>query len=83
MPSATQNEINGDDAKVLLANGCFRRFMKERKSLLLRKLSMHSSKQKFYTLRVKQPMREEGCLVSGLEMTTKCHEIKWSSEEVE
>ena len=23
LPSATQNELNGDDAKVLLANGCF------------------------------------------------------------
>ena len=23
MPSATQNEINGDDARTLLANGCF------------------------------------------------------------
>ncbi|HAL77829.1 MAG TPA: glutamate dehydrogenase, partial [Parabacteroides distasonis] len=23
MPSATQNELNGDDAKTLLANGCF------------------------------------------------------------
>ena len=55
LPSATQNEINGDDAKKLIANGVMA--VSEGANMLLPlKQSAYSKMQRFCMLRVRQPM---------------------------
>ena len=54
LPSATQNELNGDDAKKLVANGVIA-VSKVQTCLLLRKLSKYSRMLRFFTLRERLP----------------------------
>ena len=57
MPSATQNELDGDDARTLLANGCFA--VSEGANMPSTPEAIDNSSQtKFYMLRVKPPMQE-------------------------
>lgn len=58
MPSATQNELDGDDARYLAWPTAVSPFRKVQICLLLPKLSNNSSQPKFYMLRVKPPMQE-------------------------
>ena len=81
MPSATQNELNGDDARALLANGCF---------AVSEGANMPSTPE---AIRVFQDAKilyapgkaanAGGVSVSGLEMTQNAQKLSWSSEEVD
>ena len=81
MPSATQNEINGDDAKALVANGVI---------AVSEGANMPSTPE---AIRVFQDAKilyapgkaanAGGVSVSGLEMTQNSIKLSWSQEEVD
>ena len=81
LPSATQNEINGDDAKALIANGVF---------AVSEGANMPSTPE---AIRVFQDAKilyapgkaanAGGVSVSGLEMTQNSIKLSWSAEEVD
>ena len=72
LPSATQNEINGDDAKKLIANGVM---------AVSEGANMPSTPE---AIRVFQEAANAGGVsVSGLEMTQNSIKLSWSAEEVD
>ena len=81
MPSATQNEINGDDAKALVANGVI---------AVSEGANMPSTPE---AIRVFQDAKilyapgkaanAGGVSVSGLEITQNSIKLSWSQEEVD
>lgn len=80
-PSATQNEIDGNDAKVLAANGC---------KLVVEGANMPSTKEaievylsKGIVLCPGKAANAGGVAVSGLEMTQNSIRTSWSREEVD
>lgn len=81
MPSATQNELNGDDAKTLIANGCF---------AISEGANMPSTPEavdEFLAAKVLyapgKAANAGGVSVSGLEMTQNSMKLSWSREEVD
>lgn len=81
MPSATQNELNGDDAKTLIANGCF---------AVSEGANMPSTPEaidEFLAAKILyapgKAANAGGVSVSGLEMTQNAMKLSWSSEEVD
>ena len=81
MPSATQNEINGEEARTLLANGCF---------AVTEGANMPSTPEAidaFLNARILyapgKAANAGGVSVSGLEMTQNSQKLSWSSEEVD
>ena len=81
MPSATQNEINGEEARTLLANGCF---------AVSEGANMPSTPEAidaFLNARILyapgKAANAGGVSVSGLEMTQNSQKLSWSSEEVD
>ena len=81
LPSATQNELNGDHARQLVANGCIA--VSEGANMpSTRKPSKYSRMQKSFMLRVKAA-NAGGVSVSGLEMTQNSIKLSWSAEEVD
>ena len=81
MPSATQNELNGDDAKTLLANGCFA--ISEGANMP----STPEAIEEFLAAKVLyapgNAANAGGVSVSGLEMTQNSIKLCWSREEVD
>ena len=81
MPSATQNELNGDDAKTLLANGCFA--ISEGANMP----STPEAIEEFLAAKVLyapgKAANAGGVSVSGLEMTQNSIKLSWSREEVD
>lgn len=81
MPSATQNEINGEDARTLLSNGCFA--VSEGANMP----STPEAVDAFIGARILyapgKAANAGGVSVSGLEMTQNSQKISWSSEEVD
>ncbi len=81
MPSATQNEINGDEAKTLLANGCIA--VSEGANMP----STPEAVDAFLNARILyapgKAANAGGVSVSGLEMTQNSQKLSWSSEEVD
>ena len=81
MPSATQNELNGDDAKTLIANGCFA--ISEGANLP----STPEAVEEFLAAKVLyapgKAANAGGVSVSGLEMTQNSMKLSWSREEVD
>ena len=80
-PSATQNEINGDDAKTLLANGC---------KLVAEGANMPSTPEAIEQFIEKKIMygpakaaNAGGVATSGLEMSQNSMRISWTREEVD
>ena len=80
-PSATQNEINGDDAKTLLANGC---------TLVAEGANMPSTPEAIEQFIEKKIMygpakaaNAGGVATSGLEMSQNSMRISWTREEVD
>lgn len=80
LPCATQNELNGDDAATLLANGCI---------LVAEGANMPSTpeaKNLFIENRILygpgKAANAGGVAVSGLEMTQNSMRLAWSHEEV-
>ena len=81
MPSATQNEIDGDDARALLANGCF---------AVSEGANMRSTPEavnEFLNAKILyapgKAANAGGVSVSGLEMTQNSIKLSWSREEVD
>lgn len=81
MPSATQNEINGEEARTLLANGC---------SAVSEGANMPSTPEAvaaFIDAKILyapgKAANAGGVSVSGLEMTQNAQKMSWSSEEVD
>lgn len=81
MPSATQNEINGEEARTLLANGCFA--VSEGANMP----STPEAIEAFLNARILyapgKAANAGGVSVSGLEMTQNSQKLSWSSEEVD
>lgn len=81
MPSATQNEIDGDDARALLKNGCF---------AVSEGANMPSTPEaiaEFLNAKILyapgKAANAGGVSVSGLEMTQNSIKLSWSKEEVD
>lgn len=81
LPSATQNELNGDDAKTLLANGCFA--VSEGANMP----STPEAIEAFLTAKILyapgKAANAGGVSTSGLEMTQNAMHLGWSAEEVD
>jgi glutamate dehydrogenase (NADP+) len=80
-PSATQNEIDGDDAKTLLDNGCF---------LVSEGANMPSTPEAVDRFLAKKILygpgkaaNAGGVATSGLEMSQNAMRMSWSREEVD
>ncbi len=81
MPCATQNEINGDDARKLVANGC---------SCVAEGANMPSTPEAISVFQAHRLLYSPGkasnaggVATSGLEMTQNSIRQKWSAEEVD
>ncbi len=81
LPCATQNELNGDDAKKLIANGC----------ILVAEISNMGCTPEAVEVFLKNKLlfgpgkavNAGGVATSGLEMTQNSMKINWSAEEVD
>ena len=81
-PSATQNELNGDEAKALIANGC---------NLVSEGANMPSTPDaieaflstKGFQYAPGKAANAGGVATSGLEMSQNSGRLSWSSEEVD
>ena len=81
MPSATQNELDGDDARALLANGCFA--VSEGANMP----STPEAIKEFLNAKILyapgKAANAGGVSVSGLEMAQNSQKLSWSAEEVD
>ncbi len=81
MPSATQNEIDGDDAHALIANGCIA--VSEGANMP----STPDAIREFQKARILyapgKAANAGGVSVSGLEMAQNSQKLSWSAEEVD
>ncbi len=81
MPSATQNEIDGDDARALLANGCIA--VSEGANMP----STPEAIKEFLNAKILyapgKAANAGGVAVSGLEMAQNSQKISWTAEEVD
>ena len=81
MPSATQNDIDGDDARALLANGCFA--VSEGANMP----STPEAIEEFLKAKILyapgKAANAGGVSVSGLEMTQNSIKLSWTKEEVD
>jgi glutamate dehydrogenase (NADP+) len=80
-PSATQNEINGDDAKTLLDNGCF--VVSEGANMPSTPEAVDLFVEKGILYGPGKAANAGGVAVSGLEMSQNSMRIDWSREEVD
>jgi len=81
LPCATQNELNGDDAKALIANGCF---------CVAEGANMPSTPEavtEFQNAKILfapgKASNAGGVATSGLEMSQNSLRLSWTSEEVD
>ncbi len=81
LPSATQNELNGDDAKTLLANGCI---------AVSEGANMPSTPEAIAEFQAAKILyapgkaaNAGGVATSGLEMTQNSMRLNWTREEVD
>ena len=81
LPSATQNELNGDDAKALLANGCIA--VSEGANMPSTPEAVHEFLNAKILYAPGKAANAGGVSVSGLEMTQNSMKISWSAEEVD
>jgi len=80
-PSATQNEINGDDAKTLLKNGC--KLVAEGANMpsTPEAIDQYLAKKIFYG--PAKAANAGGVATSGLEMSQNSMRLSWTREEVD
>ncbi len=81
MPSATQNEIDGDDARQLLANGCFA--VSEGANMPSTPEAVDAFLEAGILYAPGKAANAGGVSVSSLEMTQNAQHLSWSSEEVD
>ena len=80
-PSATQNEIDGDDARMLLANGCFA--VSEGANMPSTPEAVHAFLDAHILYAPGKAANAGGVSVSGLEMAQNSQKLVWSAEEVD
>ena len=81
MPSATQNELDGDDARALLKNGCFAVSEGANMPSTPEAISEFLNAKILYA--PGKAANAGGVSVSGLEMTQNSIKLGWSKEEVD
>lgn len=81
MPSATQNELNGDDAETLLANGCFA--VSEGANMPSTPEAIDAFLKAKILYAPGKAANAGGVSTSGLEMTQNAMHLGWSAEEVD
>ncbi|GAB1415448.1 NADP-specific glutamate dehydrogenase [Paludibacter sp.] len=81
LPSATQNELNGDDAAKLVANGCFA--VSEGANMPSTPEAVEIFIKNKILYGPGKAANAGGVSVSGLEMTQNSMRLSWSKEEVD
>ncbi|MEI6455710.1 MAG: NADP-specific glutamate dehydrogenase [bacterium] len=81
LPSATQNEIDGNDAKMLVANGCFCVSEGANMPSTPEAIEVYISKKILYG--PGKAANAGGVATSGLEMSQNSMRMSWSREEVD
>jgi len=81
LPSATQNELNGDDARALIANGCIA--VSEGANMPSTPEAVHIFLENKILYAPGKAANAGGVSVSGLEMTQNSMKLSWSREEVD
>lgn len=81
MPSATQNEIDGDDARQLLQNGCIA--VSEGANMPSTPEAIAEFQKAGILYAPGKAANAGGVSVSGLEMTQNAQHLSWSAEEVD
>ena len=80
MPCAIQNELNGDDAKILIENGC--KYIVETSNMGCTPEAWQLAVEKI-TYAPGKAVNAGGVAVSGLEMSQNSERLHWSEEEVD
>ena len=81
LPCATQNELNGDDAKILLANGC--KVISEGANMPSTPKAVHVFQAAKILFAPGKASNAGGVATSGLEMSQNSLRINWTREEVD
>ena len=81
LPCATQNELNGDDAKILLANGC--KVISEGANMPCTPKAVHVFQAAKILFAPGKASNAGGVATSGLEMSQNSLRINWTREEVD
>ncbi|GAA4280467.1 NADP-specific glutamate dehydrogenase [Gaetbulibacter aestuarii] len=81
LPCATQNELNQDDAKTLLKNGCI--CVSEGANMPSTKDAMHTFQKAKILFAPGKASNAGGVATSGLEMTQNSLRYRWTREEVD
>ncbi len=81
MPCATQNELNGDDAKKLVANGV--KFVAEVSNMGSTPEAVEVFHAKKIPFGPGKAVNAGGVAVSGLEMSQNAMKLSWTAEEVD
>ena len=81
LPCATQNELNGDDAKILLANGC--KVISEGANMPSTPEAVHVFQAAKILFAPGKASNAGGVATSGLEMSQNSLRINWTREEVD
>ncbi len=81
MPCATQNELNGDDAKALLSNGCF--VVSEGANMPSNLDAVHTFLKAKILYAPGKASNAGGVATSGLEMSQNSLRLNWTREEVD
>ncbi len=81
LPCATQNELNGDDAKALLDNGCY--CVSEGANMPSTKDAIEAFHKAKILFAPGKASNAGGVATSGLEMTQNSLRYKWTRDEVD
>ncbi len=81
LPSATQNELNGDDAKALVANGCIAVSEGANMPSTPEAIEIFQAAKLLYA--PGKAANAGGVATSGLEMTQNSMRLSWTREEVD
>lgn len=81
LPCATQNEVNGDDAKALVKNGCFCISEGANMPSTPDAIEVYLANKVLYGLG--KAANAGGVAVSGLEMSQNSLRLSWTREEVD
>jgi len=81
LPCATQNELNGDDARTLLANGCIA--VAEGANMPTDLDGVHAFKEARIMYGPGKAANAGGVAVSGLEMSQNSARLMWEADEVQ
>ncbi|MCK5824422.1 MAG: NADP-specific glutamate dehydrogenase [Ichthyobacteriaceae bacterium] len=81
LPCATQNELNGDDAKLLVANGCI--CVGEGANMPSTEEAIAVFHENKILFSPGKASNAGGVATSGLEMTQNSNKLNWTAEEVD